>query len=95
MKDKGGAGIKDLGKQNLSLGDKLVWKLYKQPSSKWASILSTKYLGNCSGEAIFTASMLPKGSIIWNFMVECRSIIILGLSWIIHNGRKARFQEEV
>ncbi|XP_059068971.1 uncharacterized protein LOC131859353 [Cryptomeria japonica] len=94
-RDKGGGGVKDIGKQNLALGDKLVWKLYKQPSSKWASILFAKYLNNGSREAIFTASSLPKGSIIWNFMVECRSVIFPGLSWLVHNGRKARFWEEI
>ncbi|XP_057866415.2 uncharacterized protein LOC131073918 [Cryptomeria japonica] len=94
-KDKGGVGIRDLGKQNLALGAKLVWKFYKQPTSKWASILSAKYLPNCSKEAIFTTSTLPKGSVIWNFMSECRSVIFPGLSWLIHNGRRARFWDEV
>lgn len=94
-RDKGGAGVKDLGKQNLALGAKLSWNLYKQPSSKWASIFSAKYLTNYSREAIFTTSSLPKGSVIWNFMVEYRSVIFPGLSWLIHNGRKARFWEEV
>ncbi|XP_059068658.1 uncharacterized protein LOC131859127 [Cryptomeria japonica] len=94
-KDKGGAGIRELGKQNLALGAKLVWKFYKQPTSKWASILSAKYLPNCSKEVVFTTSALPKGFVIWNFMNECRFVIFPGLSWLIHNGRKARFWDEV
>lgn len=70
LKNLGGSGIRDLGKQNLALGAKLVWKLYKEPSSKWALILFVKYLGNRPKEAIFIASSPTNGSIVWNFMTE-------------------------
>lgn len=77
------------------MGAKLVCKLYKESNSSWATLMFAKYLARSIRESIFIASSLTKGSSIWSFMVKCRSVILPYLSWVIHNGRKARFWDEV
>lgn len=94
-KDLGGIGIRNLENQNLSLGAKLVWKLYEYLDSLWAQIIYAKYLNNGPREYIFQISNLPSGSVMWNFICKCRTVILPHLSWIIHNGKKVRFLEEV
>lgn len=84
-------GIHDLVSQNKALGAKLIWKLYANPLSKWASIMLAKYLRGASKERIFTATSLPKGFVFWNFLVSCRKVVLPHLSWVVHSGKKARF----
>ncbi|XP_059073453.1 uncharacterized protein LOC131874206 [Cryptomeria japonica] len=93
-KEVGGAGIRDLVIQNKALGAKLIWKLYANPQSKWASVMLAKYLRGAPSERIFTATSLPKGSPFWNFLISCREVILPHLSWVVHNGKKARFWDE-
>lgn len=94
-KELGGAGIRDLAYQNKVLGAKLVWKLYADPHRKWASIMLAKDLRGASKERIFTATSLLKGSAFWNFLVSCRRVVLPYLSWVVHNGKKAWFWDEV
>ncbi|XP_057860497.1 uncharacterized protein LOC131069160 [Cryptomeria japonica] len=94
-KELGGAGIRDLVVQNKALGAKLIWKLYADPHSKWASIMLTKYLRGASRERIFTTTSLPKGFAFWNFLVSCRKVVLPHLSWVVHSGEKAGFWDEV
>ncbi|XP_059068365.1 uncharacterized protein LOC131858903 [Cryptomeria japonica] len=94
-KELGGAGIHALVIQNKALGAKLIWKLYADPLSKWASVMLAKYLRGASRERIFTATSLPKGSVFWNFLVSRRKVVLPHLSWVVHSGKKARFWDEV
>ncbi|XP_057828531.1 uncharacterized protein LOC131039709 [Cryptomeria japonica] len=94
-KEVGGAGIRDLVIQNKALGAKLIWKLYANPRSKWASVMLAKYLRGAPNERIFTATSLPKGFAFWNFLISCMEVILPHLSWVVHNGKKAHFWDEV
>lgn len=94
-KEVGGVGIRDLVIQNKALGAKLIWKLYANPWSKWAFIMLAKYLRGAPSEKIFTTTSLPKGSMFWNFLISCREVILPHLSWVVHNGKKAHFRDEV
>lgn len=55
-------------------------------------LLSILILG--SRECVFCASNLPHGLAIWNFLVKCRSVLLPHLSWVVHNGSKARFWDD-
>ncbi|XP_059078037.1 uncharacterized protein LOC131876615 [Cryptomeria japonica] len=94
-KEVRGVGIRDLVIQNEALGTKLIWKLYANPQSKWAFIMLAKYLRGAPSERIFTATSLPKGSAFWKFLISCREVILPHLSWVVHNGKKAHFGDEV
>lgn len=94
-KDLGGTGIGNLEKHNLALGAKLVWKLYENFDSFWAQIMFAKYLNNGPREYIFQISNLPLVLVMWNFICKCRNVILPHLSWIVHNGKKVRFWDEV
>ena len=54
-------------------------------------IFGGKYLDFVNPICILIVRNPPKGSTIWNFMQECRPIIIKHLSWHIGNGGKAFF----
>lgn len=45
-KNAGGAGLRNLMIMNLSMGEKLVWKLYTNNDQKWVTILRRKYLNS-------------------------------------------------
>lgn len=94
LKDLGGTGIRNLEKQNLALGAKLVWNFYEKLGSLWAQIMFAKYLNNGPREYIFQILNLPSGSVMWNFICKCRYVILPNLSWILHNGTKVRFWGE-
>ncbi|XP_059076538.1 uncharacterized protein LOC131875856 [Cryptomeria japonica] len=87
-KDLGGTRIRNMEKQNLALVDKLVWNLYEKSDSLWTRTMFAKYLNNGPREYIFQISNLPSGSVMWNFICKCRSVILPNLSWIVHKGTK-------
>lgn len=90
----GGLGIKNLQWQNKALGAKLVWRIYKDPNRKWASILLNKYILNVNPINIFRSHSHTKGSHIWNFIIESREVINNHLTWDIGTGDMALFWED-
>lgn len=90
---EGGFGLKNLAKRNLALGSKLVWKMYKEPNLKWARLLRHKYLSNNDSLSIFRTTNPPKGSRIWNFLLDSRNLILEQLSWDVAKGDQALFWE--
>lgn len=69
-KVKGGAGLRDSHKRNVSLRAKLVWNLYTNLNQMWVKVLRAKYLDSLDDHRIFTISNTPKGSAIWNLIVS-------------------------
>ena len=65
----GRAGIHDLSFRNEAFGMKLIWHMYSKSQSMWCKIMQQKYLDNNDPNP-------PKGSIVWDFMIDSRKIIV-------------------
>lgn len=90
-KEYGGAGLRKMEQQNLALGAKLVWKLYRSPNKLWCRIMQKKYLDNNDPLRILAINIKKSGSAIWKFIKECRHLITNHISWKIGNGKKTKF----
>lgn len=89
-----GAGVKQLHLMNMAMGVKLVWAMYQNGYQRWVQIMCKKYLDSAKDTRIFTIQNPPKGSAIWNFVLECRSIITKHITWELNNGRRVAFWED-
>ncbi|GLJ38025.1 hypothetical protein SUGI_0774170 [Cryptomeria japonica] len=89
-KVEGAAGLRHMKLQNLVLGAKLVWMLYRNPNKGWCK-MTAKYLDSAEPEIIFTMANSAGGSPIWKFVWDSQRIIIDHLSWKIGNDKKAKF----
>lgn len=90
----GGAGLKDWRRMNLAMGAKLVWNIYEEPNKLWVKIIREKYLGVSDDEGIIRIRDPPRGSTIWNFILDCRKVIHDHTSWNIGDGKKALFWKD-
>lgn len=87
----GGAGIRQLSLMNLAMGAKLIWAMCSGGDKKWVRILKNKYLGSVEPKRILTTLNPPKGSIIWNYILECMDIINSHVTWEIGNKQNTSF----
>ena len=69
-KYQGGIILPNLALRNISFGGKLVWSLYEKVEVEWCRIFQRKYLDSLDSSRTFTMEHFPKGSAIWNFLVE-------------------------
>ena len=88
----GGAGIHNLSTRNKVFGGKLVWQMYTKPHSLWCQIMQQKYLDNNEPHRIFSMLDPPKGSVIWDFMIASRDIVLNNIYWELNCGDKINFQ---
>ena len=79
-KSEGGINFPNLGWRNKAFGAKLVWFMYERADAKWCKIMQWKYLDSLVSTRIFTLDKLPKGSAIWNFMVDSHELVTKYLS---------------
>ena len=76
---------------NDALGAKLMWDMYKRPYQRWVQILNSTHIRSGSKESILTMDNPQRGSALLNFIVSCRSVIIIHVSWEIGDKRKEDF----
>ncbi|XP_059066721.1 uncharacterized protein LOC131044985 [Cryptomeria japonica] len=93
-KIRGGAGLRDWHKMNTALGAKLVWNIYTNPNQMWVKVLRAKYLDSPDDHRVFTIRNPPRGSAIWNFIMDCQGVVMDHLTWQIGKGTKAKFWED-
>ena len=43
-KDNSGIGLHNMSKRNIAFGAKLIWRMLRNPKSKWCKIMQGKYL---------------------------------------------------
>jgi hypothetical protein len=84
---KGGLGVKDLRKMNLSLPCKWWWKL-ENGEGLWQEIVKKKY--KIKG-GIATLRYNPKNSPVWNDMIRIKDYYLAGRQIIIGNGLDTDF----
>ena len=87
----GRAGVHDLTKRNEAFGGKLVWKMYSKPHSTWCNIMQQKYLNNNDSTRIISILDTPKGSVIWDFMIASRDIVVTYVTWEVNNNSRVSF----
>ena len=82
-KKKGGLGIKDIRKMNLSLLCKWWWKLEVE-SGVWQEIVTYKYLRK---DSIALVKHKQKDSPIWADLIKIKEIYLLGTKKCVNNGK--------
>lgn len=65
--------------------------MYKEPNRKWTKILQNKYLLGSDPSNTFRTLNPPKGSRVWNFILDYRKLILDKISLDIANGSRVQF----
>lgn len=90
-REAGDINLKLLSWLSKALGAKLVWKIYIEHNRKWVKILQKKYLSGSDPSIIFRTTNPPKGSRVWNFILDYKNLIIDHITWDVVDGNKALF----
>ncbi|GLJ16496.1 hypothetical protein SUGI_0281610 [Cryptomeria japonica] len=88
---EGGVGLRKMELQNISLGEKLTWKIYKEQQKLWCRLFRKKYLDSDESNRIITMANTVRGSATWNFIWDSIHIITEHVSWRILNRRMTKF----
>lgn len=88
--EKGGLGIKDLKKMNISLLTKWWWKLDIE-DGLWQDIVKFKYLKK---DSICTVKHRQNDSAIWSDLLKVRDIYLQGRKMIGRDGKKTLFWKD-
>jgi hypothetical protein len=86
-RSKGGLGVKDLHKFNISLMCKWWWKL-ENDEGPWQNFMRRKYLGDA--EIYFTRHR-SGDSPLWSDMLHIRYIYLCGRRMVVGNGCRTSF----
>jgi len=89
-KKKGGLGIKDIRKINLSLLCKWWWKLEKEEEI-WQTIVRNKYLKN---GMVSTVKTKWDDSPVWKDLMKVKHIYMAGRKIELQNGENMRFWQD-
>lgn len=89
-KKKGGLGIKNLRKMNISLLCKLWWKLEKE-EGLWQDIVRHKYLRNNS---VHSVTHRLNDSPVWYDLLEIKEVYLLGRKKCTKDGCHTRFWKD-
>jgi len=85
-KRHGGLGILDPTLSNLSLGDKILWRLISDKVDWWKKVLWHKYLSGERFRCLEFPNVTIPGSPIWKLMKATLSLIQSKCTWILGNG---------
>ena len=89
-KKKGGLGVKDIFKMNVSLLCKLWWRLENE-EGLWQQLIKNKYLRN---DIISTVKHRLDDSPIWASLLKIRQVYLRGRQVQTKNGKNTLFQED-
>ena len=89
-KEKGGLGVKDLRKMNISLLCKWWWKIEKE-EGLWQEIVRQKYLQN---PCIAQLKKRQSNSPFWNDLLSIRSYFLKGRMIKVGNGSRTDFWQD-
>lgn len=88
-KDKGGLGFRYLRMLNHTHMMKLAWMLVAEPTKLWVHIMRTKY--SCGVQAVPEIKARNNASPTWRAIVNAWKDVDRNISWVINDGRNARF----
>lgn len=89
-KKKGGLGIKDIRKMNLSLLCKWLWKIDRE-QGLWQQIITHKYLRN---DSISSVKHKQSDSSMRTDLLKVRNLYLQGRRFIVGNGKKILFWKD-
>ena len=89
-KKKGGLGVKNLHRQNVSLLCKWWWKLETQ-TGLWQSIVSAKYLRN---KIVASVTSRVTDSPCWKALMKVKDTYFAGRNLILKKGNLVRFWKD-
>ena len=89
-KKKGGLGVKDISKMNISLLCKWWWKL-EMENGLWQDIVKAKYLSN---DLISSAKWRLTDSPVWKDLLQVRPVYLRGRAIKNGNGTKTLFWKD-
>ncbi|KAM3348275.1 hypothetical protein ACQJBY_021904 [Aegilops geniculata] len=89
-KEKGGLGIKDLRKQNISLMLKWWWKLDTQKGI-WQDIVRARYLRN---QTVATVSPRFSDSPCWKILLKIKNLYMIGRKLRVGTGNLTRLWKD-
>lgn len=81
---KGGLGVKDLRKMNLSLLCKWWWKI-ETGQDLWQEIVQKKYIGT---KTLWQLKKKPMNSSAWNDLIKVRDLYVKRTVMLIGDGKK-------
>eukprot|EP00253_Pinus_taeda_P019947 PITA_19947 len=90
-KKGGGIGLRDPTHSNAVMGARIWWRWLSGSLTPWATLWTTKYVGNCPREELIRISEMCNGSIIWNSAKIHRNLIQQHSFWEVKSGDQARF----
>jgi mannosylglycoprotein endo-beta-mannosidase len=89
-KQKGGLGVKDLRRMNLSLLCRWWWKL-EHEEGIWQEIVRKKYR---IFKGISELQRKPRNSLVWNDLLKVKQLYLKGRIMIVGNGKRIDFWED-
>jgi hypothetical protein len=90
----GGLGLRDPGKLNQVMGEKLWWRWLKHPTELWEKIWKRKYAPTTREEKLIRFNDQVQGSNIWNMTWNNRMLIQKHAFWEICNGEHSLFWKD-
>jgi hypothetical protein len=93
-KSLGGLGLRDPGKLNRVMGEKIWWRWLKHPTELWARIWKIKYVPTTREELLIRFNDRIQGSNIWNTTWNNRMLIQKHTFWEIRNGEHSLFWQD-
>jgi hypothetical protein len=87
----GGLGLRDPGKLNNVMGEKIWWHWLKYPNELWARLWKQKYTPHLQQEQLIRLDDQIQGSNIWNVAWRNRPLIQKHAFWEVRNGQCAQF----
>lgn len=89
-KKKGGLGVKDLRKLNLSLLGKWWWKL-EMEEGVWQEIVKKKHV---KGQPLSQINHKPNDSPVWSDLLQVKDIYMQGRVVIVGDGKNSDFWQD-
>jgi hypothetical protein len=93
-KSHGGLGILDPTLSNISLGDKILWRLVTGKKEWWKKVLVHKYLEGDQLHCLDTTPPTQPGSPIWKLLKASLSLFQSKSTWIPGNGKQISIWED-
>ncbi|GLT50394.1 hypothetical protein SLA2020_238810 [Shorea laevis] len=90
-KKYGGLGLRSASDNNKAFVAKLGWRILTSDSALWCQVMQTKYL---RGRSLLESKAIPSSSFIWRGILQCCSVLQLGLRWRIGSGERVNFWKD-
>lgn len=68
--------------------------MYSNPNKKWCRIMHKNFLDIRDPKCVLTILDPPKGSTVWNFMLQSRDLVQHYISWEVHKGDDINFWDD-